>query len=146
MIVWHKNDRMELKYVTFMCLQLQEIGQPQLYMCGIFSKKIKFYGYFWSNGIFCLLEWTQLYFYLNEWQKQNCWYIFHYHLLNISWSYTHPIGVKYSILNQCFALVGTWSSEQAKSNKWKIIASRMTETNWILSMIFHVVISLPSHL
>ena len=98
----------------FMCLQLQKIGQPHLYMCGIFSKKLKFYNCFLSNGIFCLLEWTQLYFYLNEWQKQNCWYIFHYHLLNISWSYTHPIGVKYSILNQCFALVDTWSSEQAK--------------------------------
>ena len=108
LILWPKNDRIELKYVSFMCLQLQEIGQPHLYMCGIFSKNWKFYNYFLSNGIFCVLEWTQLHFNLNEWQKQNCWYIFHYHLLNISWSYTHPIGVKYSILNQCFALVDTW--------------------------------------
>ena len=108
LILLPKNDRIELKYVSFMCLQLQKIGQPHLHTCEIFSKKWRFYNWFLSNGIFCVLKWTQLYFYLNEWQKQNCLYIFPYHLLNISWSYTHPIGVKYSILNQCFALVDTW--------------------------------------
>ena len=108
LILLPKNDRIELKYVSFMCLHLQEMCQLQLYMCEIFSKKSKFYNYFLSNGIFCLPEWTQLNSYLNEWQKQNCLYTFPYHLLNISWSNTHPIGVKYSILNQCFALVDTW--------------------------------------
>ena len=102
LILLPKNDRIELKYVSFMCLQLQEIGQPHLHMCGIFSKNWKFYNCFLSNGIFCVLEWTQLYFYLNEWQKQNCLYTFPYHLLNISWSYTHPIWVKYFIVNKCF--------------------------------------------
>ena len=104
LILWPKNDRIELKYVSFMCLQLQKKLVNHICICVEFSqKKSKFYNHFLSNGIFCVLEWTQLYFYLNEWQKQNCLYIFPYHLLNISWSYTHPIWVKYFIVNQCFS-------------------------------------------